>query len=89
MNDLGYQLRSGLNQTRVRRGNVGSVYSVRRGILNQQRQECEDAPDEEAEDEDIDENEDDYSAPHCDSGIFQFKTCFVPNRRGGGEAEVL
>jgi hypothetical protein len=60
VNDLGDDLRS-----RLEFGDFRSVYSVRRGILHEKRQQREDAPHEKTEDEDIDDDEDDYSAPHC------------------------
>lgn len=66
VDDLGDNLGPGLDQTRIGRWDVRTVDGIGGRILHQQAQERKDTPDQERDDQDVDQNEDDHTAPHCD-----------------------
>lgn len=65
MDNLGDNLRTGLDQARVGRRQVRTANGISRGIFNKEGQEREDAAHEERDDEEVDDDEYEIAFPHC------------------------
>ena len=64
MDDLGYELRARVDQRRIRGRNLSAMNGISSTILDQKSQEGEDAPQEEADDEQQAYEEEDKSTAH-------------------------